>query len=175
MVFTINAGHVPSNHWTQLPQNGGRIIGEACHFIDLMIHLTGNLVCEVSAKSANPSSNSPIDNVTISLKFNDGSLGIVNYFSNGPKNYSKEKYELFVEGKVITMDNFKVTRGYGYGNFKKFRTMTQDKGHKKEISEFLNKLKTQEVLIPFEELENSTAASIHAAESMKNAVTVYLN
>ena len=139
MTMTVNAGFIPPEHWTQDPERGGgRIIGEGCHFIDLLSYLAGSPVTTVSA--AMIGGNGPVrdDKISILLGFADGSVGTLNYFANGSKSYPKETLEVFGDGRVIRMENFRVTTGYGFKGFRSFRTWRQDKGHRREIAAFVN-------------------------------------
>jgi predicted dehydrogenase len=174
--MTINAGAIPVDHWIQDPERGGgRIIGEGCHFIDLLSFVAGSSVTAVSAMMVGERVSVRDDKMAIILQFADGSVGTVNYFSNGSKSYPKETLEVFSEGRVLRMENFRVTRGYGFAGFKKFKTSRQDKGHNAEVAAFVNVIaKGGAALIPFAEIVNSTQASLAAVESaqMKNIVTL---
>ena len=114
VIATINAGEIPANHWTQdMNIGGGRIIGEACHFIDLITYLSGSLVESVvmNAMGQNPADNT--DNASILLKYKNGSTGVINYFANGNKGYSKERIEVYSQGKTMIIDNFKRSEYFG--------------------------------------------------------------
>lgn len=144
LVMVVNAGHIPADHWTQDHEiGGGRIIGEAVHFLDLFKFLTGSSVVDFSADSLNyTKSNRTIheDKATITFKMSDGSLATLHYFANGNKSYPKEKLEVFAEGKILSLDNFKHLEGYGWKNFKKMKLLNQDKGHRSEIKEFIKSI-----------------------------------
>ena len=136
MIMTVNAGLIPADHWTQDPEiGGGRIIGEACHFVDLIRFLAGNEI--VKADSSRMDSRAG-DTVSISLSFADGCIGNIHYFANGNKGFPKERLEVFCGGKVLQLDNFRVLRGYGWKNFKKMRLWRQDKGHEAEMKAFVD-------------------------------------
>jgi len=175
MNMTINAGIIPPGHWVHDPtRGGGRIIGEACHFIDLMVFLTGSKVLSVSAAMF---SGVPIleDKMAIILSFEDGSVGTVNYFSNGSKAYPKELLEIFSEGRVIRMENFQRVEGYGFKGFSRFKTLRQDKGHKAEFIAFIDRvIKGGELLIPLDQVINVTLASFAAMTSARETRTVLL-
>jgi len=168
IVATMNAGYIPPNVWIHdMKIGGGRIIGEACHFIDLLIFLTGSKVSKVimNALGENPPENA--DNASILLKFENGANGIINYFSNGSKAYSKERIELYSYNKTLILDNFITTRGYGYSNFRKLKTKL-DKGHLTQFKCLADRfIKGGLPLIPFDEIINSTKASFAAVESFK--------
>jgi len=168
VVATMNAGNIPANVWVHdMKVGGGRIIGEACHFIDLIGFLTGSKVKSIcmNAMGNNPAENT--DNASILLKYENGSTGVINYFSNGSKAYSKERVEAYSQDRTLVMDNYRVTSGYGFKGFSHLKTKL-DKGHNKQFE-----LLTQSILnggsslIPFDELVNTTKASFAAIESLK--------
>jgi len=165
---TMNAGFIPANVWVHDMQiGGGRIIGEACHYMDLMIYLTGHKIVSVcmNAMGSNPSEST--DNASILLKFENGSTGVINYFSNGSKSYAKERIEVFSQERVLVMDNFITTKGYGFKGFSNLKTRL-DKGHKNQFEKLINQVKTGgKALIPFDEIINTTKASFAAIESLK--------
>lgn len=170
MTMTVNAGFIPPEHWTQDPERGGgRIIGEGCHFIDLLSFLTNSPVTSVSARMVGGGASVQDDKMSILLGFADGSVGTVHYFANGAKNFPKETLEIFGDGRVLRMENFRVTTGYGFKGFRSFRTWRQDKGHRTEIAAFVKAVaENGPPLIPFEEIVNATRASFAAVESAKS-------
>jgi predicted dehydrogenase/threonine dehydrogenase-like Zn-dependent dehydrogenase len=144
-VMTVNAGFIPADHWIQDPViGGGRIVGEACHFVDLLRFLAQSPIISVQAASMEEvSGKAPInDNVTFSLGFADGSLGTVHYFSNGYKDFPKERLEVFCGGKILQMDNFERLRGWGWSHFTKMNLWRQDKGHNACVSAFVRAVKS---------------------------------
>jgi predicted dehydrogenase len=172
----MNAGFIPDNVWVHdMEVGGGRIIGEACHYMDLLVYLTGSTITEVcmNALGTHPQNNT--DNATILLKFKNGDNGVINYFSNGSKSYSKEKLEIFFDEKVLVLDNFRETHAYGVKNFKKLKTK-QDKGHKNQFMKLSELSKNGgEPLIPFKEIVNVTRASFAAIESLKENRWISVN
>lgn len=168
VIATMNAGFIPPNVWIHDMQvGGGRIIGEACHFIDLITYFTGSKVKAVcmNAMGVNPLENT--DNASIMLKYENGSTGVINYFSNGSKAYSKERIEVYSQERIAVIDNFITTFGYGFKGFSKLKT-SLDKGHKNQFTRLIQKVKNGgEALIPFEELVNTTKSSFAAIESLK--------
>jgi len=176
MNMTINAGEIPADHWIQDPKRGGgRIIGEVCHFIDLLSYIAGNPVHAVSAMMVGDGPAIREDKMSTVLRFADGSVGTVNYFANGSRSYPKEILEVFSDGRILKMENFRVTRGYGFAGFRKFKTLRQDKGHKNEIAAFINHITTGgKPLIPFDQLENITRASFAVIESAQKNQTINL-
>ncbi len=165
---TMNAGFIPQDVWVQdMNIGGGRIIGEACHFIDTMIFLTNSLVEEVamSALGSNPNENS--DNAIITVKFKNGSQGVINYFSNGSKTYAKERIEVYSQGRILVIDNFRKMHGYGFKGFSS-QSVGLDKGHKNQFKKLIQTIKQGgEPLIPFDELINTTKSTFAAIESLK--------
>lgn len=167
--FVMNAGFLPVDHWTQDKEiGGGRIIGEACHYIDLMRYLAGSEFKSWSALSAKDSNdqNGPQDRVLISLEFEDGSIGSIHYLSNGGP-FQKERVEVFCGNTTLQLNNFKELIGYGWKNFSKLKTAYQDKGHEQCVKAFLDALQTEEPSpIPFEEIIDVSNIAIDIAESL---------
>ena len=176
MNMTVNSGAIPEDHWVHDPEKGGgRIIGEACHFIDLMVFLSGSEVETVSAVQMGEGVAVREDKMAIVMGFKDGSVGTVNYLANGSKSYPKELLEVFTDGRVLRMENFRRTVGYGFKGFRKFKTFRQDKGHKKEVVEFLQRAKNGgEQLIPLNQLVNVTLASFAAVTSAREGRMIHI-
>ena len=168
VIATMNAGNIPANVWVHdMKVGGGRIIGEACHYIDLISFLTGSKVKAVcmNAMGTNPAENT--DSASIFLKYFNGSTGVINYFSNGSKSYSKERVEVYSQERTLVMDNFRETRGYGFKGFTKLKTKL-DKGHGEQFKLLVERIKNGgNSLIPFDELVNTSKASFAALESLK--------
>ena len=153
--------------------NHPRIIGEACHFIDLITYLSGSLVQSVVMNSMGENLAENTDNATILLKYQNGSSGVINYLSNGNKSYSKERIEVYAQGKIMIIDNFRKLEYYGLKSSGISRS--QDKGHREQFRLFLERLKNGgEAMIPFEEIINTSRASICAVESLKLGAWVKL-
>ena len=169
VIATMNAGNIPPNVWVHdINVGGGRIIGEACHFMDLISFLTGSKIQSVcmNAMGVHPSENT--DNASIFLKYENGSTGVINYFSNGSKAYSKERVEAYSQDRTAIMDNFRTTTGYGFKGFTNLKTKL-DKGHQEQFRLLNERLKTGgPSLIPFDEIVNTSKASFAAIESLKN-------
>lgn len=130
-IMTMNAGHIPREHWVQdLNLGGGRIIGEACHYIDLMRYLADSEIISVQARRMGDVSSVEIveDKAMILLGFKDGSFGCINYLANGHKGFPKERIEVFSAGKILQVDNFRTLTGYGWTGFKNKKLRKQDKG-----------------------------------------------
>jgi predicted dehydrogenase/threonine dehydrogenase-like Zn-dependent dehydrogenase len=168
MIATMNAGFIPPEIWVHdLSVGGGRIIGEACHFIDLMIYINGSKVLSVNMSALGNNPSEKTDNAIITLKFENGSQGVVNYFANGSKAYAKERIEVYAQGKTLIVDNFRKTEGFGFKRFSSIKTKL-DKGHKRQFELLVRSVKEGgPPLIPFDEIVNTTQASFAAIESLK--------
>jgi predicted dehydrogenase/threonine dehydrogenase-like Zn-dependent dehydrogenase len=167
MSMTVNAGALPKDLWVHEPSEGGRIIGEGCHWIDLMSFMANSKVKSVHSIAINQESEMAIknDNVIINLKFEDGSIGTLQYISTGNKSFSKERLTLFCEGKVLELDNFKKVNGFGASSLKK---MGQDKGHKAEMVGFIDNIKkSKSPMISFDSLVNTTLATFAHVKSLE--------
>ena len=128
LVMTINSGDIDKNHWIQDRYKGGRrIIGEICHFVDFARFLIGSEITNWSKESIGFGNE---DSYVISLKFSDGSVASINYFSNGNKSHSKEQLKIFCEGAILFLDNFRVLKGYGWPGFSSSYLFRQDKGQR---------------------------------------------
>ena len=173
IVATMNAGYIPPEAWVQdMEVGGGRVIGEACHFIDLCSFLADSKVVAVcmNALGENPQENT--DNVSILLKYENGTNAVINYFANGSKSYVKERVEVFSQEKVLVLDNWRKLEGFGVKGFSKM-TGTMDKGHKRQFALLNERLqKGGEALIPFESIVNTTRASFACIESLKKKAWV---
>jgi predicted dehydrogenase/threonine dehydrogenase-like Zn-dependent dehydrogenase len=166
MIMTVNAGFVPAEHWTQDPEvGGGRIIGEACHFIDLLRFLAGSEIVREGVSEAVQLMAGSGDTASISLRFRDGSIGTLHYFANGNAKFPKERLEVSCGGKILQLDNFKVLRGYGWKGFKSMRLWGQDKGHAAEMKSFIEAVrKGGPSPIPFGEIVEVTRTTIELSE-----------
>ena len=168
IIANMNAGFIPAEVWVQdLKIGGGRIIGEACHFVDLCSFFTGSKVISVcmNAMGLNPAENT--DNASILLRYEDGSNASINYFSNGSKIYAKERVEIYNQGRTIVLDNFRKTESYGFKGFSSFKT-SLDKGHKNQFYSIIKKVQQGgEPLISFDSLINTSLVSFAAIESLK--------
>ena len=163
-VMTVNAGAIPEVHWTQdLEIGGGRIIGEACHFIDLLRFLAA---CPIVSWSKVTMDANTGDTVSISLEFEDGSIGTIHYYANGSKSFPKERLEVFAEGGVLQLDNYRTMKGFGWSGFKKMNIRKQDKGQKACAKAFVNALEGLEAVpIPADEIFEVTRLSIALANA----------
>ena len=168
IVTTINAGFIPNNHWVHdLEIGGGRIIGEACHLIDVCVFLSGSQIKSVCMNSMGMNKDLKTDNVSILLKFQNGSNAAINYFSNGSKKYSKERVEVYSQERTWVVDNYRKTEAHGVKGFKTLKTKI-DKGHKSQFYELIKRVQNGgKPLIPIDEIINVTKTSFAAIESMK--------
>lgn len=171
-IMTVNAGALPPDHWTQDPSvGGGRIVGEACHFIDLMRFLAGSEIVSVQARRMGDAPGGVIieDKAAITLGFADGSFGTVHYLANGSNSFPKERIEVFVAGRVLQLDNFRKLRGFGWPGFKKMNLWRQDKGQIECVRRFLNAIaKGEETPIPIDEVFEVSRVSIEAAALLRS-------
>lgn len=137
-VMTVNAGAIPADHWTQdSATGGGRILGEACHFIDLLRFLADSPIARWERTDMESPTN---DTVSLQLRFANGSLGTIQYFSNGSKAFPKERLEVFAAGRVLQLDNFRKLAGFGWPGFSGMKLWRQDKGQKECVRHFMNAL-----------------------------------
>ena len=120
--YRVNAGYIPLNHWTQVPTlGGGRIIGEACHFIDFITFLVGASPVSVTAHALPDNGKYREDNVSMTFTFPDGSIGVVDYLANGDKSFPKERVEVFCGGKIAVLDDFRALELVENGNRKNIK------------------------------------------------------
>jgi len=172
IVMTINAGEIPEDHWTQDPSvGGGRIVGEGCHFIDLMRHLVGYPIVDSQAMMMGSAASVGIreDKVSITLSFEDGSFGTIHYLANGGSVFPKERIEVFCDNAVLQMDNYRVLRGYGWTGFKKMKLIKQDKGQKACAKAFIQAIRDgNDCPISYEEIMESSRVSIEIADSLRS-------
>ncbi|MEZ8341239.1 bi-domain-containing oxidoreductase [Vibrio cyclitrophicus] len=170
-IMTMNAGDIPSEHWTQDPTvGGGRIIGEACHYIDLMRHLAG---CKITGFNAMCMGDSPgvtirEDKASITLSFEDGSIGTIHYFANGGKDFPKERIEVFANDAVLQLDNFRKLVGFGWKGFSKMKLSSQDKGQNDCSKAFVDSIKQGSASpISFDEIIEVARVSCQVAEQLR--------
>jgi len=173
IIATMNAGFVPAKVWIHdMEIGGGRIIGEACHFIDLVSFISGSKVKSIcmNAMGHQPSENT--DNASILLKYENGTNAVINYFANGSKAYSKERVEIFHQERTLIMDNWRKLKGFGFRNFSS-ASSSQDKGHQNQFDQLIESIqKGGNQIIPIEDIINTTKASFAAIESLKTGTWV---
>jgi predicted dehydrogenase/threonine dehydrogenase-like Zn-dependent dehydrogenase len=162
--YRMNAGFIPLDHWTH--EDGGRIVGEACHIIDLMTSFTGGKLTSISTEHISPATDkySKSDNRSIVLKYNDGSICTVQYFAVGSKKLSKEFMEVHFDEKSIIMDDYKSLKGYGV-SVKEITSTIAKKGQLEELTYVYNCLKNgAEWPIPLWDMIQTTAATFAVEE-----------
>ncbi|MBV6395428.1 MAG: Inositol 2-dehydrogenase/D-chiro-inositol 3-dehydrogenase [Anaerolineales bacterium] len=174
--YRINAGYIPLNHWTQDESiGGGRIIGEACHFIDMLTFLVGAPPVSVTAHALPNDGKYRDDNVSMTFTFPDGSIGVVDYLANGDKSVPKERLEVFCDGVVAVLDDY-VSLTVVKDGKKKTESMVQDKGWRAEMAAFAESIREgTEPPIPYEHLIGVTQSTFAAVESMrKNSQSIII-
>jgi predicted dehydrogenase len=165
--YRMNAGYIPLDHWVH--ENGGRIVGEACHIIDLMNFFTDSQIKSISYESINPNTNhfSNSDNKSIILKYNDGSLCVIDYFALGSKKFSKEYLEVHFDGKTLLLDDYKFLKGFGV-KINEIKTASSQKGHLEELNYLHDALTSQKAAWPIElwDLLQTTQATFLINQSL---------
>jgi len=167
MLYRVNAGRIPKEHWTQNAEEGkGRIVGEVCHFIDLMQFLAGAPPVSVFAESISAKSSKIVDadSVFITLRFADGSNGAVGYLSEGDKGLPKERLEIFGAGRVFVLDDFRRATLYKDGREEQVALKAQDKGQQAQVREIC---KGGSAPISLDELAATTRATFRVLDSLR--------
>lgn len=166
MIMQVNAGMIPPDHWVHDPVvGGGRVIGEGCHWLDLLTFLAGAPIESVKATQVGRDSGAATrnDHMSIGLAFGNGSIGTVHYFANGNKAYPKETLTVYSQGRILELDNFRTLKGFGFSKFRKARLLRQDKGHTTEVKQFVQRISQGgPPLISREDLVRVTEASFEA-------------
>jgi predicted dehydrogenase len=170
MVYRVNAGPLAPTHWVQDPEvGGGRIIGEACHFVDFMQVVCGARPISVhAARIGSHTSGMADDQSLISLTFNDGSIGTVVYTAGGDTSLPKERFEAFGDGKAVALDDFSVTEFYAHGKRTRHKTAVRDKGFSQEMRRFTESVANgAEPAMRFDEIYAVTRSCLLAAGGLK--------
>ncbi len=174
--YRINAGFIPRDHWTQDPiEGGGRIIGEVCHFVDLVGYLTNSVPVKLYAEVISSTREDLVakDNVSVTIKYRDGSIGHILYIAVGDRSYPKERLEMFSEQSVAVIDDFRSVTLSRHGKSKVLATKRQDKGHRHCLDRFLHSVRTgKDLPIPFQESVNATIVTFHILESLQCGLPV---
>jgi polar amino acid transport system substrate-binding protein len=167
--YRVNAGYIPLNHWTQDEKTGGgRIIGEACHFIDFITFLVGAVPVSVTSHALPDNGKYREDNVSMTFTFPDGSIGVVDYLANGDKSFPKERVEVFSEGLVAVLDDYRKLEITRDGRRTEEKLASQDKGWKDEMRAFAKAIhEGGEPPIPYEQLIGVTRSTFAAVESIR--------
>ena len=167
MIYRCNAGPIPASSWVQDAEiGGGRIVGEACHFIDFMTFICGSKPVKVMASVVADSQNLN-DTMNIIVEFENGSSGVVAYYSNGSKAMRKEYFEVFSSGISASIDDFKETTIYSQGRASRFRTRVQDKGQKAMIDSYIKSIRDGKMVIPMDEVISVSLATFAVLKSIK--------
>jgi predicted dehydrogenase/threonine dehydrogenase-like Zn-dependent dehydrogenase len=169
-LMTMNAGAIPANHWTQdVAVGGGRIIGEACHFIDLMRFLAGSPIVSVQCRRMGDAPGVAVseDKASITLGFADGSFGTILYLANGHAGYPKERVEVFAAGRVLQLDNFRKLKGFGWPGFGSMNLWRQDKGQNACAAAFLAGIGGGSAAIAADEIFEVARVTIDAALQLR--------
>ena len=166
LVMTVNAGAIPATHWTQdRTVGGGRLVGEGCHFVDLLRFLVG---APIESFQVARMEGATADTASVTLRFADGSLGTILYLANGSKAFPKERLEVFAAGRVLQLDNFRRLTGFGWPGFTKMNLWQQDKGQAACTAAFVNALKAGGASpIPLGELVEVSRISIQIEEALR--------
>ncbi len=168
--YRVNAGYLPLNHWLHDPAvGGGRIIGEGCHFVDFLTFLIGQPPVSVSAQALPDGGRYREDNVVLTFRFPNGSLGTVSYMANGDKSFPKERVEVFLGGRAAALDDFRTLELAENGRHRVIRSrLRQDKGHQAAWSNFLGAARRgEQPPIPYDQLWGVTLATFAAVESLR--------
>ncbi|MEK0213335.1 bi-domain-containing oxidoreductase [Acinetobacter junii] len=170
-IMTINAGAIPAEHWTQdLQIGGGRIIGEACHFIDLMRFLAGSKIVSIQARRMGETDAVQVleDKASMTFGFEDGSFGTIFYLANGASSFPKERIEVFTAGRVLQLDNFRKLKGFGWPGFNKMNLWRQDKGQEACAAAFVESIRQgQPTPIPADEIFEVARVTLQVAEILR--------
>jgi predicted dehydrogenase/threonine dehydrogenase-like Zn-dependent dehydrogenase len=175
--YRVNAGYLPLNHWLHDPQQGGgRLIGEGCHFIDFLTFLVGEPPLSVRASGLPDDGRYREDNLLLTLTFPDGSIGVISYLANGDKAFPKERVEVFCEGRVAVLDDFRTLETVSNGKRQvSHARLRQDKGHRHEWQAFLEAITTSgEPPIPYQQIFAVSKASFAALLALRQGHTVAL-
>lgn len=178
MHYRVNAGFIEPDHWTNDPeQGGGRILGEVCHFIDLMVFMAGTVLIEVRTDAITNAGRYSADNIIVSLRFSNGSHGTITYLANGDRAYSKERLEVFGGGCVAVLDDFRSLELVHQGRKRITRSrFRQNKGHSAELQAFVDAIQNGgEPPIRFSDILTVSLATFAAAESFRTGLPVSVN
>ena len=176
--YRVNANVLPADHWLIDPEvGGGRIIGEACHFIDFVVFLVGENPVEVSVQGLPDNGKYREDNIVISLKFPDGSLGVVSYLANGDKSYPKEYLEVFTSGQIGILHDWRKLEMISKGKRKvKRHLLRQNKGHQGAWQAFLAAVQGGKTPpIPYEQMIGVTQTTFAAVQALRSGEKVLIS
>lgn len=174
LIINVNAGELPPDSWVlDRSQGGGRLVGEGCHFVDLASCIAGSSIAAVFASSTESGKSADMD-FNLLLRFENGSLGSIHYFSNGHRNYPKERIEVHSAGRTLVLDDFKKLRGYGFKNFSSYETGFE-KGHKEQWDALFEQVRAGgNTPVHFDKWVNTTRATFAALDSLKTGSWINL-
>ncbi len=176
--YRVNVGYLPPDHWLHnLAQGGGRIIGEGCHFVDFLTFLVGEPPVAVTAQAMPDAGRYQEDNVVLTFRFPDGSLGTVSYLANGDRAFPKERVEVFSGGRIAVLDDFRTLETIYQGKRQVIRSrLRQDKGHKAEWESFVDAIRAGgPPPIPYIHLNGVTLATFAAVEALRSGEKVVIS
>jgi predicted dehydrogenase len=175
MAYRVNAGPIPGDSWIQDPEvGGGRVIGEVCHFLDLLGFLAGSRVKRVHAAALRAPGGLD-DTLTVTLTYANGSIGSVSYFANGDKSLSKERLEVFANGCSYVLHDFKTLTVHAKGKKRETKVLSQDKGQKDEVRLFVEHiLEGKGPLISPDDLFHTSRVTLGVLESLRRGQAVEL-
>jgi polar amino acid transport system substrate-binding protein len=173
MIYRINAGAIPADSWIQdVEVGGGRVIGEVCHFVDFLTYMNGSFPVSVFA-TAMREPNDLNDVLSVSLTYENGSIGTISYLANGDRSLPKERVEVFCRGGAAVLDDFRVLSMFVKGKKKEKRLLSQDKGQRNEVKAFLAAiLEGRGEVIPFEEMYSASLVTFKILESIRTGECV---
>ncbi|HZP63012.1 MAG TPA: bi-domain-containing oxidoreductase [Terriglobales bacterium] len=170
----VNAGYLRPDHWTQLPSEGGRVVGEFCHFIDFARHLIGHPIRSVSASALPDGHRYSRDNVSVTLTFTDGSIANLLYLANGDPSLPKEYYEVFCEGAVARLHDFESLELIRHRKIRRLKAK-RDKGHRRELELTIAAVRNGTASpIRFDELVEVTEASFAVSDAIASSAAIVL-
>ena len=178
ITYRVNAGYIPSDHWTQDDQiGGGRVVGEVCHFVDFLGFLSGSLPIRVNATALPNGVRYSQDNLSLVIEYQDGTVGNIVYAANGSSSMSKERVEVFGGGRSAVLDDFRKLELMGHGRKKVHRSrLRQDKGHLGEWKAFADAVSGHGAPpIPFEDLVATSLTTFRAMDSLQTGLTQDIN
>jgi predicted dehydrogenase len=175
--YRISAGHLPKDHWVHaLDQGGGRILGEVCHFMDSLAFTVGEPISSVYA-IAHGMPGAPLqalDNLNVTLSFENGSSGTIVYVADGSPRLPKERLEIFSDDRTAVLDDYRVLELHGGGRSKRIKLRGQDKGHREEVQAFVQGVRNGEPPVPLREIENVSLATLALVESLRTGRPIRL-
>jgi polar amino acid transport system substrate-binding protein len=174
--YRVNAGRLPKEHWVQDEQQGGRIVGEVCHFVDFMTFLTGAPPTSVFAEAISAKSDKIVDadSVFITLKFADGSNGAIAYLAEGDRVLAKERVEIFGEGKSLVLDDYRTVTMYRNGREKQVSLKAQDKGQKDQVTAVCAAVLSGKAPIGLDDLASTSRATFRILDSLRERARIDL-